>query len=369
MMLLNDLFERLRGQLQTWLASLSGAQVVHRRRRRANRWLVSGQGRNADVYLRWATLAGLALCAVMFLVGTIRLIGYGLDALSSMATSHQLRQAYYDTASVPPTRTPAPATPQPPQGALSTAAAGETAVPAAHPDGTAQSQEPNTTELPLTLKMLAYPEDHDPAVIIRLDNIRRQNRDIVGWLTIERLIDEAVVQRDNIFYMNHDHLGNPNVNGAIFLDEIISLENRRPYTLLLYGHNMKSGAMFGSLRNYETLSFYKNNPFISFDTLYESGRYVIFAVGTVNTNPADPFYLDVGKLTGSQVQPRFEMLTMLQDTSLIISGVTVRPDDQVLLLITCMGEDSERRVIAARRLRKGETEAEALAAVQTSHFR
>ena len=31
-------------------------------------------------------------------------------------------------------------------------------------------------------------------------------------------------------------------------------------------------------------------------------------------------------------------------------------EDQVLLLVTCMGDDSERRVVAARRIRADETE-------------
>lgn len=60
------------------------------------------------------------------------------------------------------------------------------------------------------------------------------------------------------------------MNGAIFLDESCDLSTR-PYTLMLYGHNMKSGAMFGNLRNYENLTYYKNNPFIKFDTAYEDG--------------------------------------------------------------------------------------------------
>ncbi len=69
------------------------------------------------------------------------------------------------------------------------------------------------------------------------------------------LLDEPVMQRDETYYMDHDLLGKPNVNGALFLDSGISLKTR-PYSLVIYGHNMKTGAMFGCLRNYENLAFY-----------------------------------------------------------------------------------------------------------------
>jgi sortase (surface protein transpeptidase) len=36
----------------------------------------------------------------------------------------------------------------------------------------------------------------------------------------------------------------------------------------------------------------------------------------------------------------------------------VRPDDQLLLLVTCVENDTERRVVAARRVREGEDEAQ-----------
>ena len=36
--------------------------------------------------------------------------------------------------------------------------------------------------------------------------------------------------------------------------------------------------------------------------------------------------------------------------------VDVNTDDQLLLLVTCNGDDTERRIVAARRVRDGESE-------------
>ena len=44
-------------------------------------------------------------------------------------------------------------------------------------------------------------------------------------------------------------------------------------------------------------------------------------------------------------------------------------DDQVLLLVTCVGDDTERRVIAARRLRAHETEADVAYFIQKNAAR
>lgn len=184
-----------------------------------------------------------------------------------------------------------------------------------------------------------------------------QNKDIIGWLTIDDLIDEAVVQRDNEYYLDRDYRGYHNVNGAIFLDESCDLSTR-PYTLMLYGHNMKTGAMFGNLRNYENLTYYKNNPFITFDTAYEDGRYVIFAVCNVSINPSSWRYVDFTKLCSNVISWREEALNSLIRRSVYSSGIEVSADDQLLLLITCVADDTERRVIVARRIRDGETEDE-----------
>ena len=121
---------------------------------------------------------------------------------------------------------------------------------------------------------------------------------------------------------------------------------------------MKSGAMFGSLRNYESVSFYHNYPFITCDTIYEEGRFVIFAVGNISTEESDANYLDFFGLITRNIHERIQAIDMLKKTSLHTCTVDVQPDDQLLVLVTCVGRDTDRRLVAARRIRDGETEKE-----------
>ena len=44
----------------------------------------------------------------------------------------------------------------------------------------------------------------------------------------------------------------------------------------------------------------------------------------------------------------------MERRSVINSALDVRADDQILLLVTCLDGDTERLVVAARRLREGE---------------
>jgi sortase B len=127
---------------------------------------------------------------------------------------------------------------------------------------------------------------------------------------------------------------------------------------------MKTGLMFGKLRNYEDPGYYRSNAFITFDSIYEDGRYVIFAVGTVSTDPKNWRYVNWSHLNSTSVTNREGAIASLQRFSVYGKYIDVRADDQLLLLITCVDEETDRRVVAARRIRDDETEAELNALVQ-----
>lgn len=290
--------------------------------------------------------AGAALVAV-FAFSAIQLVSYGLDYAEAMRASAALRQAYYDPAEEISSASPAP-TESP------TSAPTETPVETAASLLAAGSPTPTVTPNQ-RLAQMKYPGNPYNIISSRFQKLRRQNVDIIGWLTIEEMIDEAVVQRDNEYYLDRDYQGYHNVNGAIFLDENCDLRTR-PYTLMLYGHNMKSGLMFGGLRNYENPTYYHNNPFITFDTAYENGRYVVFSVATISLDAADWRYVNLSWLISSSVSLRSKAISSLNRFSVYKNVIDVQPEDQLLLLITCVDDPDDRRIITARRIREGETE-------------
>lgn len=232
--------------------------------------------------------------------------------------------------------------------------------PAAETTRTAPPETPERTAPPARttvsrLRRSMYPDNPGLTVSERFRILRKQNRDIVGWLRIGKMQDEAVTQRDNEFYMNHDASGKANVSGAVFLDEGVSLQ-MRPYSLVLYGHNMRDESRFGWLRKYENPEFYQKNRVIEFSTLYEEGRYVVFSEGTVSTEEGDANYLDFYSLNSLRTDERTQAISVLRDVSVLDSEIDVQIDDQILVLVTCVDKDTDRRIVAARRIRDGEDE-------------
>ena len=82
------------------------------------------------------------------------------------------------------------------------------------------------------------------------------NPDVCGWIVMDHTgIDYPIVQgEDNFEYLDKDPLGNPEISGSIFLD----WQNNRKFTdpyMVLMGHHMQAGKMFGDLDKYSDETF------------------------------------------------------------------------------------------------------------------
>ncbi len=314
--------------------------------------------------LRLCALAAALLCGA-------GLAAYGISYLRAGRTRGELREMYYASPSpqVSPSAAPAlpsgtregarvrdydPVTP-PPEGVKEAkeGARERTAEPTVPP----ATAVPRVTARPVGkhLEAEGWPGNPNGAVSPRFAALREENPDIIGWLSAGGIIDTAVVQRDNEYYLTHDALGKANRNGAVFLEETVDLK-ACPWTLVLYGHNMKSGEMFGCLRRYEDLSFYRAEPFIRMDTLYGDGLYVIAAAAVISGEDGDRAAVDLSRLCSMTAAWRREEIEKLMSLSVYTQTVDVEPGDRLLLLVTCFGEGDGRRVVLARSVRDGETE-------------
>lgn len=209
-----------------------------------------------------------------------------------------------------------------------------------------------------TLPLVQYPDGYKANE--KVAKLQRESANIVGYLQIDdpdpkKTLKEAVAKKDNTYYLNHDALGNRNANGAVFLDQDISLETR-PYTILLYGHNMKTGEKFGNLWRYEDFSYFMQHRIFQLDMTYDSAKYAIFAVTNIRLTPGRDHYVNLQALQSLDRETRRKALDSLIKYSKHQNTLDVNEEDQVVLLITCVGNDDERLVIAGRRLRDGERE-------------
>lgn len=123
-----------------------------------------------------------------------------------------------------------------------------------------------------------------------------------------------MVQRDNTYYLDRDWRGYHNENGALFLEKTCGLITRL-HTCMIFGHNTKTGMMFGRLRKYEDATFYRKNAFVTFDSMYEDGRYVIFASAVVSLDAARPDDVDFAGLISPVISLRYVSLRDLRECS------------------------------------------------------
>lgn len=185
------------------------------------------------------------------------------------------------------------------------------------------------------------------------------NEDIVGWIKIGDFLDQPVVKRDNKYYLTRNFLKETNPAGAIFLDESTDLKYP-PENLIVHGHNMKNGSMFGKLIHYKIendTSFYLKYPLISLDTLYEDAQYIIFAVCEIETDYNHPNYFPfIAYSSFKNDSDAADYIQNIKSRSIFDVPIDVNPDDNLLTLATCSRtSESTRLLVVARKIRDGES--------------
>ena len=97
--------------------------------------------------------------------------------------------------------------------------------------------------------------------------LKDENPDYKAWIKISGTkIDYPIYQTDNNeYYLNHNQNRKRSAYGAIYFDyENKITKEKTDKNLVIYGHEMKNGSMFGELKKLKSLSFYKEHPTIDF---------------------------------------------------------------------------------------------------------
>ncbi|MCR5303912.1 MAG: class B sortase [Lachnospiraceae bacterium] len=168
-------------------------------------------------------------------------------------------------------------------------------------------------------------------------NLYAQNRSIVGWLKIDGTnIDYPVMQgTDNNYYLDHDFYGKSDRNGCLFLDTACSI-NPRSQNLIIYGHHMSSGKMFGSLENYKEASFCEQHPTFRFDSLYDKGLYQVMFVFNATVLAKEDVSFKYYQFTGATSAAEFDSnMAEMQKMELYDTGVRAAFGDRLVTLSTC----------------------------------
>ncbi len=175
------------------------------------------------------------------------------------------------------------------------------------------------------------------------------NPDFAGWLQIPGTdIDYPVMQtpEDPDYYLSRNFYETETNQGSIFADGRCDLQ-RPSENILLHGHHMRDGSMFGSLVDYEDKSFWEEHKYIFFDTLTETHTYEVLAVfiSSVNAGADFPYY----QFVDSDEAGFDSFIRLCKRYSLYDTGVDASYGENLLTLSTCeYTADNNRFVVVAK---------------------
>ena len=140
-------------------------------------------------------------------------------------------------------------------------------------------------------------------------------------------------------YLRRSFYGEYSQSGVPFLDRRCGLNSDN---LIIYGHNMKNGTMFSSLRNYTDPAFCAAHSVIEFQTADGAEPYTVFTVAAVQKT--DDWY---GFIHAADSTDFTEQAAAIMQKSLYDTGVTPVYGQQIITLSTCYGSGKNGRLIVA----------------------
>lgn len=176
------------------------------------------------------------------------------------------------------------------------------------------------------------------------DELSSINNETVGWINVNNTkVNYPVVQHtDNDYYLKRDFNKKNNSYGWIYMDYRNNIYNLSNNTII-WGHNLRNGMMFGTLRYVTNESWYKNpdNQLITFNTKVKNMKWKIFSIYKIPVTN-DYLYANFGDLDEFQ-----SFLDMIRGRSMYDFGVNVSKEDHILTLSTCGPTSATRLVIHA----------------------
>jgi sortase B len=216
-----------------------------------------------------------------------------------------------------------------------------------------QAKVPEETAETVLEEQKAPEEENEETAIHHqhdFETLKEINQDIYAWINLpDTQVDYPVLQADtDDKYLEVNLDGSNGYPGCIY-SNLCNSKDFSDYITVLYGHNMKSGEMFGSLHNFDDAEFF--NAFDTYTVETEDTLYIYSVYAAVNYNDKlIPAYYDVKTEAGrnefiaSLDNCRGNSLTHFND------NITIGDKDKLLVLSVCIGGQPERRYLIVSKL-------------------
>ena len=181
------------------------------------------------------------------------------------------------------------------------------------------------------------------------------NEDVYAWITIPgTVIDYPILQHatDNTYYLNYNIDGSYGYPGCIYTENLNSKDFTDNNTVI-YGHNMKNGSMFSGLHKFEDASFFEENTKVYIYTPEKEYEYTIFAAYIYD----DRHLLYSFDFANEQVYATYleDIQNMRSMNALLREDITVTAKDKIITLVTCIGNQPDKRLLVQAVLNQDES--------------
>ncbi len=179
--------------------------------------------------------------------------------------------------------------------------------------------------------------------------LAQQNGDFAGWLSIpDTAVDYPVMkppEDEPEYYLRRDFYGNKSLSGCLFIGKGCDADSE---SFIIYGHNMNTGAMFGTLDRYADYEYAVAHPELRFSAPDGERIYRVFAAfqTRIDDDRDDLFryYEAVGTLGREAYEQTAETLRAMSILSLPCAPAYPQ---QLLLLSTCSYHTENGRFVVA----------------------
>lgn len=185
---------------------------------------------------------------------------------------------------------------------------------------------------------------------MNLEELYAINNDLIGWIKISGTnIDYPVMQskKNPNYYLNRDFYKKYSSYGVPYMSENCNIYDSD--NIVIYGHNIKNGKMFGGLEKYKSKEFYENHKIIELSTLNGKEQYEIFAVlKTVAYSEKGFKYYQYTKFSNEENFNAF--IGKCKELSILKTNMTPEYGSKLITLSTCAyhAENGRLVIIASR---------------------
>ena len=180
---------------------------------------------------------------------------------------------------------------------------------------------------------------------VDFNTLKNEYPGISAWLFSEGTVLNYPIMhgQDNYFYLGHLPDGSRHRSGSVFLD----YRNSADFTdksMCIYGHESRTGDMFGSLKNYRKQDFYDSHPVMYIFTPTKDYALVLIAGYLLDSG------VEVPPMKFKDDEAFLKHIDNIRGRSFFKSNAVVNANDRIVHLCTCAYDYTNARWIIVGKL-------------------